>query len=123
MTKSEEVLIALNELLQMDDVLACMLAKRGLEGLIPQGIKIKNINLWKTINQTTTTLFGLIDRFYDFGMGRLYFELGEYNIIMIPISQQFALLVIIPALANQGLLDVEIENTRRKIKEIVESKT
>jgi hypothetical protein len=34
------------------------------------------------------------------------------------VSQTFSLLVIIPSLANMGLIDVEVENTKRKIKTI-----
>ena len=106
----------------MDDVLACMLAKKGLEGLVPKGIKITNADLWRNIHDTTGDLFKIFERFYDFGMDRLYFELGEYTVIMAPVSPEFALVVIIPSLANLGLLDVEIENTKRKIKVILARK-
>ncbi len=123
MSKSDEVLTSLSDLLRMDDVLACMLAKKGLEGLVPKGLKIKNIDLWKTINQATNDLFTLIDKFYNYGIGRVYVELGEYTVTMVPISSQMAIIVITASLANLGLLDVEMENTRRQIKKILESKT
>lgn len=122
MTKSDDILVVLDDLLKLDDVLACMLAKKGLGGIVPKGIKINNPDLWKTISLTTNDLFGLIDKFFVFGIGRLYFELGEYTVVMAPISQESALIVIIPSLANLGLLEVEVENSKRQIKTIVYKK-
>jgi hypothetical protein len=122
MGKREEVLQALEDLLKMDDVLACMLAKKGLEGIVPPNLKIRDINLWQLINKTTEQIFSIIERFYVYRVERFYFELGENTIIIAPVSQEFSLIVIIPSLANMGLLDVEIENTRRKIKTIIDKR-
>jgi len=122
MGKKEEVLIVLGDLLKMDDVLACMLAKQGLGGVTPEGLKVKDVNLWNLVKSTTNEIFPIIDKFFIYKIDRLYFELGEYTIIFAPISQTFSLLVIIPSLANMGLIDVEVENTKRKVKLIVERK-
>lgn len=119
-SKQDLVLKELNDLLRLEDVLACMLATKGLQGIVPQNIKVTDVNLWKLLHNTTDEFFDIINKFYDYGMERLYFELGQYTIIIAPISQTFGLVVIIPSLANMGLLDVEIENTKRKIKKIVE---
>lgn len=122
MGKKEEVLVVLGDLLKMDDVLACMLAKQGLGGVIPDGLKVKDVNLWNLVKNTTNEIFPIINKFYLYKIDRLYFELGEYTIIFAPVSQTFSLLVIIPSLANMGLIDVEVENTKRKIKGIIERK-
>lgn len=122
MAKKEEVLAVLNDLLKMDDVLACMLAKQGLGGVVPEGLKVKDVNLWNLVKNTTNEIFPIINKFFLYKIDRLYFELGEYTIIFAPISQTFSLLVIIPSLANMGLIDVEVENTKRKVKAIVERK-
>jgi predicted regulator of Ras-like GTPase activity (Roadblock/LC7/MglB family) len=122
MAKREEIAQALEDLLRLEDVLACMLARKGLEGIVPSGMKIKNADLWQLIQRTTSQLFDLIERFFDYGIDRLNFELGENTIILAPVSREFALIVIIPSLANLGLLDVEIENTKRKIKTVLERK-
>ncbi len=122
MPKREEILVALGDLLRLEDVLACMLARRGLDGLVPSKLKIKTVDLWQLIQKSTFQLFDIVEKFYDYGMNRLYFELGEYTIILAPVSRDFALVVIIPSLANLGLLDVEIENTRRQIRALLESK-
>ncbi|MBU0636214.1 hypothetical protein KKE06_04275 [Candidatus Micrarchaeota archaeon] len=122
MAKRDEVLAALNDLLRLEDVLACMLARKGLDGIVPANLKIKQVDLWRLIQQTTSQFFDIINKFFDFGMDRLYFELGDHTIILVPISQEFALIVIIPSLANLGLLDVEIENTSRKVKALLSQK-
>jgi len=120
--KRNEVLEVLNDLLRMEDVLACMLAKKGLDGIVPKTMKVKNVNLWSLISRTTSTIFDLIDKFYDYGLDRLYFELGEYTVVIATIDRTFSLVVVIPSLANMGLLDVEIENSKRKIKDIIKRK-
>lgn len=120
MGKQEDILRILNDLLQSDDVLACMLATKGLQGLVPKNIKVTDVNFWKLLHNTTDEFFKIINSFYDYGLERLYFELGKYTIIIAPISQSFSLIVVIPSLANMGLVDVEIENSKRKIKEVVE---
>lgn len=119
MVQEEMILRELEALLKLDDVLACMLAKKGLEGIAPSKMRVQNVDLWRLLKEATNELFDLIDRFYDYKMDRLYFELGEYTVIIAPISRSFGLLVIIPSLANMGLLDVEIENTKRKINEVL----
>ncbi len=120
--KRNEIMVVLNDLLRMEDVLACMLAKKGLDGIVPKTMKVKNVNLWSLISKTTNTIFDLIDRFYDYGLDRLYFELGEYTVVIATVDRTFSLVVVIPSLANMGLLDVEIENSKRKIKEIIKRK-
>jgi len=118
-SKKDLVKQELGDLQLMDDVLACMVAKRGLEGIYPNTNKLADINIWKILNETTDQFFQIIDKFYVFGMERLYFELGNYTIIIAPIDQTFSLLTVSPSLANMGLLDIEIENTKNNIKKII----
>jgi len=121
MSSRDEAIKILDDLLRMEDVLACMIAKKGLEGIVPSNMKVKDVDLWQLISKTTDNFFDLIGHFYIYGLSRIYFELGKYTIIIAPISETFSLVVIIPSLANMGLLDVEIENTKRKIEHIVEA--
>lgn len=118
-TKTDLVMEELQNLLRLDDVLACMLAKKGLGGVVPQNQKIKNVGLFKLILDTTNDLFDTLNKFYDYGVDRLNMELKEYTIIIAPISREFGLVVVVPSLANAGLLDVEIENSRTKINNIL----
>lgn len=114
-TKTELVMVELQNLLKLEDVLACMLAKKGLGGVVPVNQKIKNVGLFKLILDTTNDLFDTIGKFYDYKLDRLNMELSENTIIIAPVSREMGLIVMIPSLANLGLLDIEIENTRRKI--------
>lgn len=120
--KREEIIQELNNLLGLDDVLACMVVRKGLEGIVPEKSKIKNIDLWRLIHDTTNDLFDIVEKFFNYKLERLNLELSDYVIIIAPISEVFALIVVIPSLANMGLLDVEIENTKRKIHGILERK-
>lgn len=114
-------MVELQSLLQLEDVLACMLAKKGLGGVVPVNQKIKNVNLFKLILDTTNDLFDTIGKFYDYKLERLNMDLAEYTIILAPVSREMGLVVVIPSLANLGLLDIEIENTKRKILQILSS--
>jgi len=114
----EDLLKILEDLLLLDDIKAVMVAKQGLDGIVPENNKLKDIDLWRTIRDATDDIFPLIDKFYSYQLDRFYFELGEYTIVIVPISRTFALLVVFESLANSGLLDVEIENSRRKILEL-----
>ena len=67
------------------------------------------------MHEATNDFFDISDKFFDYGLERVNLELGEYTIIVAPVSKTFSLVVVIPSLANMGLLDVEIENTKRKI--------
>lgn len=113
-------MVELQNLLKLEDVLACMLAKKGLGGVVPVNQKIKNVGLFKLILDTTNDLFDTIGKFYDYKLDRLNMELSENIIIIAPVSREFGLVVVLPSLANQGMLDVEIENTKRKITEILQ---
>ncbi len=113
--KVEELLNILENLLKIDDILATMVVTKGLEGIYPKGIKIKNVDLWRVVNETTGEIFELISHFYKYSLQRVYLELGSYTIIVVPLSESSGLVIIINSLANFGLLDVEVENTKRKL--------
>lgn len=122
MGKKEEVLVVLEDLLRLDDVQATMLARKDLGGVVPEKLKIKDAKFWNLVKESTGQIFPIIERFFLYKVERLNFELGEYVIIFAPINQTYSLMVIIPALANMGLIDVEVENSKRKIKNILETK-
>lgn len=115
-------MVELQNLLKLEDVLACMLANKGLGGVVPINQKITQADLFKLIRDTTNELFDIIGKFYDYRLERINVELANYAIIVAPVSREFGLVVVIPSLSNLGLIDVEIENTKRKINEILSSK-
>lgn len=113
-----DVIKILGSLMVFEDVISCMVVKKGLEGIVPPNVKIKNIDLWRLVHDTTDDLFDLIDKFYSYGLGRITLELGEYTLMVAPVSRTVSLIVLIPSLANIGLLDVEVENAKIKINEL-----
>jgi len=120
MGRNEEIRAVLEDLLKMEDVQACLLTGRQTGTITPgRGTKLKNLVLWKLIMDSSHKLFPVIEDFYVYGLKRLYFELGDYEIIMSFLDQFTALLVVIPSLVNRGLVEVEIENSKRTIKEII----
>ena len=122
MGKKEDALVVLNDLLRLDDVLACMLARKDLGGVVPDKMKLKDTSFWNIVKESTGQVFPIIEKFYLYKVERINLELGEYMIIFAPVTQTYSLMVIIPSLANMGLIDVEIENTKRKIKVILDKK-
>lgn len=122
MGKKEDALVVLNDLLRLDDVLACMLARKDLGGVVPDKMKLKDTSFWNIVKESTGQVFPIIEKFYLYKVERINLELGEYMIIFAPVTQTYSLMVIIPSLANMGLIDVEIENTKRKIKVILDRK-
>ena len=121
-TKEKLILDELSFLVSLEDVLGCMVAKKGLSGLAPVDQKISNLELWSILKKTTDEIFDLINKFYDYGLEDITFELGDYFIIIRPLSRMFSLIVIISTYSNRGIIDVEIENTVRRMQSIIGDK-
>ena len=114
----------LDDLIKMQDVEACLLEMHmpvGSKIIAPEKIKLKNLALWELIKRTTNDLFNVAQELYSHGLSKMYFELKEYEIIMSFLTPRTALIVVIPSLANRGLIEVEIENSKRMILEVIKS--
>jgi hypothetical protein len=122
MGKKEDAEIVLTDLSKSEEILACMLSRKDFGGIFPKEIKVKDANFWNNVKNSTSQIFPVIEKFMIYKISRLYFELGDYTIIFAPVNQTYSLISVIPALANMGLIDVEIENAKRKILTIMESK-
>jgi len=106
----------LANLLKIEDIKACLLAERGAGSITPEkGVKLKDINLWRLIKDTTDKFFDTASYFYKYGMNKIYFELGEFDVILYLIEPTIGLLVVMPSLANRGLVEVASEKARRDI--------
>jgi len=119
-TEIEEILR--DNLLKLDDVYACMVARRGLEGivLIEESKDSELRDVWVSLEKTMDQFFSIIREYSSYGLNKIYFELGKYDVIFFILPEtDTALVALIPALANRGLLEVELENTREKIIEIL----
>ncbi|MFH1228815.1 MAG: hypothetical protein V1678_00125 [Candidatus Aenigmatarchaeota archaeon] len=115
----KEVKKVLDDLQRLEDVQACEYAERGVNAIMPNiKLRLKDIDLWNLISETTDKFFEIATNFYEYGVNKIYFEIGDYDVILTLIEPTIGLLVIIPTLANRGLLEVEIENARRQIVEL-----
>ena len=119
MSTRSEILSVLDDLIRLEDVKACMVAKKGLDGVVPEKNEIDDIDLWKLIRKTTDDFFTIIRKFYDHGLKSIDSEIDDYIVDLTVLDKNTALIVIYSALANRGLLEVEIENTKREIDEIM----
>jgi predicted regulator of Ras-like GTPase activity (Roadblock/LC7/MglB family) len=120
MGRNEEIKAVLEDLLKMEDIQACLLTGRQTGTITPGGnTKLKNLVLWKLIMDSSHKFFPVIEDFYVYGLKKIYFELGEYEVIMSFIDRVTALIAVIPTLVNRGLVEVEIENSKNMIKDII----
>ena len=109
----------LDDLQKLEDVQACEYAERGLEAIMPNiKLRLKDIDLWNLVSKTTDKFFEIAEDFYKYDVNKIYFEIGDLEVILSLIEPTIALIVIISSLANKGLLEVEIENARRQIVEL-----
>ncbi|MBN2251376.1 MAG: hypothetical protein JW724_04810 [Candidatus Altiarchaeota archaeon] len=124
-SKEERILEILErDLLQLEDVHACMVARKNLEGIVPLSEEFKQeiLDIWEVLKNTMDEFFDIISKYSKYGLDKVYFELGKYDAIFFILpGSDTALVAIVPALANRGLLEVELENARRRIMEIIEN--
>jgi predicted regulator of Ras-like GTPase activity (Roadblock/LC7/MglB family) len=118
--KFQEVARVLNDLLGEEDILAATVVARGGGRISPTAnLKIRNLAVWNMVGNTMNEAFSIFSKFSAFGIDKLYFELGDYEVVFFAIDSATLLVCVIPALANKGLLEVEIENARRSIRKIL----
>jgi hypothetical protein len=125
MIKEKEILKVLSEdLLRLEDIHACMVARRNLEGIVPISEEFRQeiTGIWDMLKDTMNEFFDIISRYSKYGLDKVFFEMGRYDVIfyILPGSDT-ALVAVVPSLANRGLLEVELENARRRILEILDS--
>jgi hypothetical protein len=121
--RDDPIAIVLDDLLKLDDILACMVARSNMISVMPTAGEFKpEINpLWDIIKRAMDDVFGVIREYSAAGLGEMEFRLQDYEVLfyIFPDTEN-ALVAIIPALANKGLIEVEMENARREILKIME---
>ncbi|MEA3255836.1 MAG: hypothetical protein U9Q22_08395 [Candidatus Altiarchaeota archaeon] len=124
-SKEDRILKVLNEdLLRLEDIHACLVARKNLEGIVPitEEFKREIMGIWDVLKDTMDDFFDVIGRYSAYGLDKAYFELGKFDVMFFILpGSDTALVAVVPALANRGLLEVEMENARRRIIEIIES--
>jgi len=122
--EDDPVAKVLDDLLRLDDILACMVARQNMISVMPSdgtdSFKPEINQIWDIIHRAMEDVFTVIREYSQTGLSEMEFRLQDYEVLfyVFPDTDN-ALVAIIPALANKGLLEVEMENSRREILEIM----
>jgi hypothetical protein len=123
--RDDPIACILDDLLKLDDILACMVARHNMISVMPSsdGFKPEVNPIWDIIKRAMDDVFGVISQYSQAGLGEMEFRLQNFEVLfyVFPDTEN-ALVAIIPALANKGLIEVEMENARRDILRIMDEK-
>ena len=114
---------ALDDLQRLDDVLAVMLVKspgKIYQSRVPA--RIKNVSLLTLIKGTMDTFLSVMSKFHDYGMDNITVDLGKISVLLYSVDRGTALVTVINSLSNRGLIEVEVENTRCRIKGLMRNR-
>jgi len=115
----------LDDLLNYDEILACMVARLNMISVMPdqERFDLDVMKIWDIIKRAMDDVFGVIREYSQAGLSEIEFRLQEYEALfyVFPDTEN-ALVAIVPALSNKGLIEIELENARREILKIMEEK-
>lgn len=122
MNTDDPLLKVLEDLLNLDDIYACMIARRNMVSVMPDTSKFnqKIMEVWDIVSVAMKNVFSIIEEYSSVGLDAMEFRLKDHSVLFFVIPDtDNALVAIIPSLANKGLIEVEMENARREIVEIL----
>ena len=122
MNSDDPLLKTLEDLLKLDDIYACMIARRNMVSVMPDTnlFNQKIMDVWDIVSVAMKNVFGIIEEYTSVGLDVMEFRLKNHSVLFFVIPEtDNALVAIIPSLANKGLIEVEMENARREIVEIL----
>ena len=125
MNGDDPLLNILEDLLKLDDIYACMIARRNMVSVIPDTslFNPRIMEVWDIVSVAMKNVFTVIEEYASVGLDVMEFRLKNYSVLFFVIPDtDNALVAIIPSLANKGLIEVEMENARREIVEILNKK-
>ena len=97
--KDDPIANVLDGLLKLDDILACMVARRDMISVMPTGDGFKpEVNqIWDIIKRAMDDVFGVIRDYSQAGLGEMEFRMQEYEVLfyVFPDTEN-ALVAIIP---------------------------
>ena len=117
-----EILDVLEDLLNYEDIYACMLIRKGMDGVTPTTDKFKGdvLDAWEILQKTMDDVFSIIQQYLDYGMKEIYFNMMNYEVMFFVIpGSDTALVVMIPNFANKRIVEITVESARNKIVEIL----
>ncbi|MCX6671960.1 MAG: hypothetical protein NTX92_08580 [Euryarchaeota archaeon] len=124
--RDDPIAHVLDDLMRLDDIYACIVARRNMISVMPssEGFKPEVNQIWDVIKRAMDDVFTVIGEYSSAGLSEMEFRLQDYEVLfyVFPDTEN-ALVTIVPALANKGLLEVEIENARREILKIMNNPT
>ncbi len=109
----------LNRLMEVEDILACMLIA-GDSAIHPDIEPKIRVDAWYTLQYTLDEFTKFLREAYNFGCERIVFEIAEYLIFVYVIAEDTAIVAITPALCNRGLIEIKLENARLELKRMLE---
>ena len=115
----EEILAILENLMKIEDVYACMLVSKGMSGIIPKKEKFRGeiIPIWEVLQKTMDDIFVMIEQYEKYNIEEIFIRLMNYEIIFFIIpNTDTALVTITPMISNRGLIMMELDKTRKDIK-------
>ena len=124
--KDDPIAQVLDDLMRLDDIYACIVARRNMISVMPSSEEFKpEVNeIWDVIKRAMDDVFSVIGQYSSAGLSEMEFRLQNYEVLFFVFPDtENALVTIVPALANKGLLEVEIENARREILKIMDNPT
>jgi hypothetical protein len=124
--KDDPIAHVLDDLMRLDDIYACIVARRNMISVMPSSEAFKpEVNeIWDVIKRAMDDVFSVIGQYSSAGLSEMEFRLQNYEVLFFVFPDtENALVTIVPALANKGLLEVEIENARREILKIMDNPT
>jgi hypothetical protein len=123
--EEDPILNVLDDLLNYDEILACMVARQNMISVMPDQEKFdpKVMEIWDIIKRAMDDVFTVIREYSQAGLAEMEFRLQNYEALFFVFPDtENALVAIIPALSNRGLLEIELENARRDILKIMDVK-
>lgn len=110
----------LDDLLKLDDILACMVARQNMISVMPSddtsSFKPEIFETWDIIKRAMDDVFNVIREYSAAGLSEMEFRLHDYEALFFVFPDtENAIVAIIPSLANKGLIAIEMENARREI--------
>jgi hypothetical protein len=122
---NDPIATVLDDLLQLDDILACMVARQNMISVLPtegtEGFKPEIYETWDIIHRAMDDVFNVIREYSQTGLSEMDFRMQDYETLFFVFPDtENALVAVIPALANKGLIEVEMENARREILKVMD---
>jgi len=123
--RDDPIAKVLDDLLKLDDILACMVARQNMISVMPSdnndSFKPEVHAVWDIIHRAMDDVFSVIREYSQAGLAEMEFQMQDYEALFFVFPDtENALVAIVPALANKGLIEVEMENARREILKIME---